>query len=293
MLTPQNGLPPADEAEDLSVLPKIVPPLPVKSPHARDLPASAAMGWLRAGWKDIWNNPLPSLLYGIGVFAGSALFIWLLYRFEMDYALLPALAGFMVVGPMIANGLYLKSRNLEEGRKTGFFQMVFVHPRSGASGYLMGVILLMLFMLWMRSAVILWALFFGIQPFPGMSEIIPTLLYTTTGWWLLLVGVSVGALFASFGFAISIFAFPMLLEEKTDALSAMGISMAMVWRNLPVMLTWGFIVMVLFILSLLTGLVGLILVFPLLGHGTWHAYRAIRPVERQKGEAERMFLQPV
>ena len=102
-----------------------------------------------------------------------------------------------------------------------------------------------------------------------------------------MVGSAVGALFAAFAFAISVFAVPMLLEERTDALTAMGISMAMVWNNLAVMIAWGAMVLVLFVLSLLTGFIGLILVFPVLGHGTWHAYRALRV-----GSGERMFIQP-
>jgi uncharacterized membrane protein len=69
----------------------------------------------------------------------------------------------------------------------------------------------------------------------------------------------------------------MLLDRRLDCLTAMGTSMQLVWSNLPVMLAWGAIVVALFLLSLATGLVGLIVAFPLLGHGTWHAYRAIRP----------------
>jgi uncharacterized membrane protein len=103
------------------------------------------------------------------------------------------------------------------------------------------------------------------------------MLFTTpTGWAMLLVGGAVGALFAAFSFAISVFAIPMLLNERVDALTAMGTSTALVWNNLPVMLTWGAIVLGLFLLSLATGLVGLIVAFPILGHGTWHAYRAMR-----------------
>jgi uncharacterized membrane protein len=72
----------------------------------------------------------------------------------------------------------------------------------------------------------------------------------------------------------------MQLEERVDALTAMGTSMALVWNNLPVMLMWGAIVLGAFLLSLATGLVALVIVFPVLGHGTWHAYRAIRPQEQ-------------
>lgn len=79
-----------------------------------------------------------------------------------------------------------------------------------------------------------------------------------------------------FGFAISAFSTPMLLESRVDALTAMGSSVALVWHNLGVMLVWGAIVLALFLLGLATGLLGLIIVFPVLGHGTWAAWRAIR-----------------
>jgi len=105
------------------------------------------------------------------------------------------------------------------------------------------------------------------------------MLFTTpTGWAMLLVGGGIGALFAAFSFAISALSIPMLLEQRVDALTAMGTSVAVVGKNLPVMLTWGVIVLGLFILSLATGLLGLIIVFPVLGHGTWHAYQALKPV---------------
>ena len=90
------------------------------------------------------------------------------------------------------------------------------------------------------------------------------------------VGGAVGGLFAAFSFAISVFAIPMQLDKRVDALTAMGSSMALVWNNLPVMLTWGAIVLALTLIGIATGLVGLIVIFPLLGHGTWHCYKAIR-----------------
>ena len=69
----------------------------------------------------------------------------------------------------------------------------------------------------------------------------------------------------------------MLLHEDVDALTAMGSSMALVWNNLRVLLIWAMIVLALFLLSLATGMLGLIVIYPLLGHATWHAYRAVQP----------------
>jgi uncharacterized membrane protein len=261
---------------DAEVLPKIVPPLPRPNLHARNLPRRTALDWLGAGWRDLRNNPVPSLLYGFAVFAVSVFVVWGMFRFEVDYFFFPALSGFMVLGPLIAAGLYEKSRRLEQGERTSFGQMIFVQPASTYQAAFLGLILLLLFLLWQRAAVLLCALHIGVRPFPGFDELLPMIFTTWFGWSLLITGTFVGGIFAAFGFAVSIFSVPMMLEERTDALTAMGISMSLVWNNLPVMLVWGVIVVGLFAVSVLTGFIGLIVIFPLLGHATWHAYRAIR-----------------
>ena len=102
------------------------------------------------------------------------------------------------------------------------------------------------------------------------------LLTTPVGWAMLIVGTLIGGLFAAFGFAISVFSIPMLLDQRTDALTAMGTSIAMVWNNLTPMIAWGAVVLALFAVSAVTGFLGFIVIFPLLGHATWHAYRAMR-----------------
>lgn len=257
-------------------IPAVMPPLPRDSGLNRRYAPAVALQWLAAGWRDLTIQPASSLVYGVAVFVVSAAIVGGLFAFGWDYVLFPAFAGFMVVGPVIAIGLYEKSRRLVSGMAVDFVSMVFVRPASGGQVLFTGVLLCGLMLLWMRAAVIIYALFFGLLPFPGLQHITAMLFTTPIGWALLIVGTTVGALFAAFSFAISVFAVPMLLDERVDSLTAMGTSMQLVWNNLPVMLTWGAIVLVLFLLSLATGLLGLIVVFPVLGHGTWHAYRAIR-----------------
>jgi len=251
-------------------------PLPLSAQRQRNLPPTAALGWLGAGWRDLWRNPLPSLLYGLAVFLVSIVIVWWLFRLELDYILFPALAGFMVVGPLLAIGLYQKSRDIETGQPVSLSRMIFVKAASGGQVLYTGAILCLLMLVWMRAAVIIYALFFGLRPFPGLHEVATMLLTTPVGWAMLLVGTAAGGLFAAFSFAISSFAIPMLLDERVDAFTAMGTSISLVWNNVPVMLAWGAIVLGLFLLSVATGLLGLIVVFPLLGHATWHSYRAIK-----------------
>src|SRR5262245_9794938 len=257
-------------------IPAVVPPLPHQSRWSRGLAPAEAFRWLAQGWQDFRTDPVTSLAYGVLIFLVSAVIVGGLFSFGWDYIVFPALAGFMVVGPILAVGLYEKSRRIAAGEPVRLQQMVFVRPASGGQILFTGVLLCGLMLLWMRAAVIIYALFFGLVPFPGLANIAPMLFTTPTGWALLIVGSAVGALFAAFAFAVSAFSIPMLLAERIDALTAMGTSMALVWNNLPAMLTWGAIVLVLFLLSLATGLVGLVIVFPVLGHGTWHAYRAVR-----------------
>lgn len=260
----------------MTIIPAVHPPLPRRKTYKRDLTWRAAFDWLAAGWRDMWTKPFPSLAYGCAVFLVSIGIVFGLFRLDMDYILFPVMAGFMVVGPAIAIGLYEKSRRLAEGMPVPLARMLFVKPEAGGQILFAGVLLCLLMLLWVRAAVLIYALFFGVRPFPGLEHVAAMLFMTPVGWTMLLVGGAVGGLFAAFAFAISAFSFPMLLNERVDALTAMGTSLALVWNNLPVMLTWGAIVLALFAISTATGFVGLILAFPVLGHGTWHAYRAIR-----------------
>jgi uncharacterized membrane protein len=262
---------------DIDMLPPVVPPLgATRTDWTRDQPPAAALAWLEAGWRDLVRYPWPSLAYGLLISLVSIQVVTSLVHLGYGFILFPALSGFLVVGPLIATGLYEKSRRLARGEPVTLFDMVLVKAASGGQILFLGVLLCLLMLLWNRAAVILYALFFGLVAFPGLNDVMGILLGTTRGWALIVVGSLVGGLFAAFSFAINVFGVPMLLAERTDALTAMGQSMALVWNNRPVMLTWGAIVMVLFGLCLVTGLLGLIVVFPLLGHATWHAYRAMR-----------------
>lgn len=242
----------------------------------RHLPLTTVFSWLGAGWRDLWTAPLPSLAYGILVAALSAALIYAMFAFGLDYILFPALSGFMIIAPVVAIGLYEKSRILEAGERPTLGRMLLTNARSGAQVIFAGLLLMLLTLVWMRAAVLLYALFFGYSAFPGFDHMLVLLATTPLGWGLLITGTIVGGLFAALAFAVSAFSIPMLLNERTDAFTAMGMSFAFVWNNVWVMIAWGAVIMVLVAIALATALVGMIIVFPLLGHATWHAYKAIR-----------------
>lgn len=259
----------------LEPLPALRKPRPVPLPLARHLPARAAVDWLAAGWRDLATDPATSLAHGAVVVALSYGVLWLLWSFGLLYLALPAVAGFLIVGPFLALGLYEKSRLLQRGGPVTLARMIL--PRGVQAGQIAyaGLLLGLLVLFWLRAADLLYALFFGLQPFPGAEEALTRVLTTPRGWALVATGTLVGGLFAAFAFAVSVLSLPMLVSTRRDALTAMGLSFAATLQNLRPMLAWGAIVTLGLALSAATGLLGLVVIFPLLGHGTWHAWRAI------------------
>ena len=168
------------------------------SPARSDWPAVAR--WLRAGWRDLWKQPAPSLVYGLTAFVISWVVIASLFSFDMSAYLFPAIASFLIIGPVLALGLYAKSREIERGEAVSLEAMVFVRAKSLPQILLAGVLVCLLLALWIRAAVVIYALFFGLRPFTGIDQILPVIFGTIEGWALLVVGSAVGGLFAAFAF---------------------------------------------------------------------------------------------
>lgn len=261
------------------------PPTRAKD-FARSLPMSAPFEWLKAGTRDAFTSPFSSIIYGLAVFLVSILFVSALFRFGFSYILFPVIAGFMVVGPLVAIGLYGKSRMLAAGAGTiTTLEMLRIKAKSPKQLLAVGIVLMLIMTFWLRFAIVLYALFFGLAPFEGFEETANMLFFTDKGRSLLMVGSVVGGVLAAFSFSVSAFSIPMLMNEKKDTLSAMALSAVIAWTNKPVVFVWGSIVLALFLFSVATGFAGLIIIFPILGHATWHAYRALRH-EAALAEAE-------
>ncbi|MEO0622357.1 MAG: DUF2189 domain-containing protein [Pseudomonadota bacterium] len=223
--------------------------------------------WLTAGWEDFQAERSQALRYGGGFVALSWALVVLLFLSGLEWMLLPALAGAMLMGPLVATGLYQISRARQDGE--------MVPPAAlGQIGYL-GAIMLILLLLWIRAATVLYALFFGLTPFPGFWDKMALIFTTADGLAMLLVGSAVGGLFAALTFALTAFSIPMLVERDIDCFTAMGRSFSAVTHNLRPAIEWGATIVVLSGIGFATGLIGMVVVFPWLGFATWHAYREV------------------
>jgi len=233
---------------------------------------SAPWRWLRAGWLDFKNKPQPGLFYGFIFALVGWVTITLLVWTHMERLLLPALAGSILVGPLLAIGMYRESQNSIAAKKG---VLVEVRNVDNSQVALTGAVIMTVMLIWVRMATIIYALFFGLQPFPGLDDALHSVFFTNNGLMMLAVGSAVGGLFAAFVYAISAFSLPMLVDQDVDCFTAMGRSFVAVNRNFWVMIHWAAIIMILATFGFITLLLGMIIVFPVLGHATWHCYDEI------------------
>jgi len=230
--------------------------------------------WLAAGWRDTWHNPALSLGYGATFVAIGLIFTAGLWLIDLE-ALVPTLcAGFMLVGPILAIGLYEMSRRYERGERATLGDVLAVRPAAPIQLAYLAFTLMFIYLVWLRLATLNYALFtYG--DYTPWFEFVRFALTTPAGLTMLVLGTGIGAVLALIVFALSAFAVPILLRHDVDAFTAMAISARLVMKNPGPMLLWAWLIAVLVAAGIATLFLGLLVVFPLVGHATWHAYRAV------------------
>ena len=229
---------------------------------------------LRLGWQDFKAVPSHAIILCV-IYPVLGL---VLARTVLGYSLLPLLfplaAGFALLGPFAALGLYELSRRREAGEQPSAWDALEVlqSPSFGAMLGL-GTLLLALFVTWIATAQAIYVAAFGYESAAGMPDFLSRVLTTPQGWWLIVVGCGVGFLFAVVALCVSVVSFPLMLDRHASAADAMVASLRAVALNPVPMAAWGLIVAVLLVLGSLPFFVGLAVVIPLLGHATWHLYR--------------------
>lgn len=234
----------------------------------------------RAGLKDFTRAPLMGVFFGgFYAFGGIAL-IAAAAVYNMGWIVYPAMAGFALIGPFAAVGLYEISRRLEAGEKPRWGEVltVILAQRKREIAW-MGFALLFILIVWMYQVRMLLALFLGMEAFYGIEGLIDTIFTTPAGLAFLVVGHAWGAVLALAVFTLTVVSIPLLLDRDVDFVTAMVASVKAVKQSPFPMLGWGVFVVVVLFLSSLPAFLGLIITLPILGHATWHIYRrAVEPV---------------
>jgi uncharacterized membrane protein len=233
------------------------------------LRGSEPLRWIALGWRDFLRCP------GIGVFYGACFMVmgWALIKvYEAAPAYVMALsAGFLLMGPFLCLGLYRASQRLEAGEKPDFGDSLLAWDTRTGTLAIFGFVLLVLEMLWGRATLVIFAVSFdGMPDFKGSL----LALFNPENLSFIVAYIVVGAVFAGLIYSVSVISIPMILHRQTDAITAGLTSMRLFFTQTPVMIFWGALITVLVVIALLPWFAGLLVVGPVLGHASWHAYRA-------------------
>lgn len=241
----------------------------VRQLHLSDLGAA-----LQRGLDDFWSMPSHLVFLGL-LYPLAGLVIGVVTAGQNAFYLLyPLLSGFVLLGPFAAIGLYEVSRRRERGEVPTWKAALEVVHAPGLSALLgIGLLLAILFIAWLITAHAIYTRFFGDTPATSYSEFFSQVFASPAGISMIVVGNIIGLVFAIAALSISLFSFPLILDQHASLQVALQISVRAVWQNFFVCAAWGVIVASLLAAGMAAVLMGLAIVVPVLAHATWHLYR--------------------
>jgi uncharacterized membrane protein len=247
----------------------------VAPPQTRHLTTHDLRQALSKGWADVQ------------AFRSDVIFVCLLYPIiggllvalavsgAYIQLLFPILTGFALTGPVAAIGLFEMSRRREKGMPTSWLALFDVIRSPKFGGILvLSLFHLVVFMVWIMLANLLFNMTVGPEVPGSITALMREVVTTPAGWVLAIVGTFAGFCLAVAVLAISVVSFPLLLDRDVSLAIAVTTSVQVARENPVVIATWGVIVAGSLALGAIPALLGLVLVLPLLGHATWHLYRA-------------------
>ena len=244
-------------------------------PEPRSIGPGAIGTALRAGLRDFFKAPLFGLFFSAVYVAGGLVVAHVYGASGQVWWLLPLAVGFPLLAPFAAIGLYEVSRRIEAAEPLAWGRVLgVVFAQRNRQLPSMAVVILLMFMFWIFVAHAIFALFMGLSPTTsGLTSL--DFLLQGYGPLMLLVGSAIGAGFAALVFSSTVVGLPLLLEREVDFISAIIVSFQAVAANLGPMILWAAVIALLLALGMAPMFLGLLIVLPVLGHASWHMYRAL------------------
>ena len=239
----------------------------VENPGVRRIEVARPIVWLRRGCDDMVHAGWASLIHGAFV---SALGICLLLlAWKAPYMVPAYLGGFLLVAPFAAIGLYAVSRQLDQGQAVDGHAALHAWRENAGSVALFGLMLAVALIFWERTTAVLFALLYTGNTADAGSVLVALMREPV----LALAFFGAGGLLAAVVFALGAVTVPMMLDKPVDVITAAMTSLRCCLENPGAMLAWAVLLAGITALGFVSGMLGLIVVFPLLGHASWHAYR--------------------
>ena len=244
-------------------------------PVVRRIAVADIVEALSEGLRDFQAVPLYGVVFGALYAAGGIAIMLCLLGLGLVYLAYPLAAGFAMIGPFVATGLYDVSRRRENGLTISVAAIWSSVKSRGEIGW-MAFVTLFIFVVWMYQVRLLMALLIGLNAsFSSLHEFMTIVLTTNEGLLFLAVGNAVGAALSLMLFSLTVVSFPLLLDRDVDFVTAMITSVRAVAASPGPMLGWAAVVVVLLAVSAIPYFLGLMVTLPVLGHTTWHLYRRI------------------
>jgi uncharacterized membrane protein len=269
---------------DMSQPETAAPPRP--DPVVRPVTVSDIAEAFGAGLRDLQATPLLSLSFGALYALGGLAILFSVTALGMPYLAYPLAAGFAIMGPFVAVGLYEISRRREQGLAITFGGLWRTVRSRSEIGW-MAFVTLFVFIIWMYQVRLLMALFLGFNAnFATLPQFLNVVLTTQEGLLFLAIGNVIGAVLSVILFSLTVVSFPLLLDRDVDFITAMITSVRAVVASPGPLVAWALVIVMLLIVSALPAFLGLIFALPVLGHATWHLYRRIVAPEEQPAGRE-------
>lgn len=245
----------------------------VDDPRVRALTLDDMSAALADGMRDFRAAPAFGLLVGAIYAIGGNVLLAIFASLDMLYLAYPMAAGFALVAPFAAIGVYETSRRLACGESTSIADLVGrVPPHARREIAYMALVTAFGLIVWIYAAGFLYALFFGLRPL-DYGGIVNAAVSTPRGIAFLMAGNALGAVIATVIFSVSVVSYPFLLDRDRDFVTAMITSIRVVSASPMVMLSWGIYVATMLVIAMMPMFLGLVIVLPWLGHASWHLYK--------------------
>lgn len=248
------------------------PPPPPLNPRVRDLPWHTPFRWLRLGLGDMRSTPSGTVFYGL-CFLVMGVAVRKLFGYAPEHTM-TLVTGFLLAGPFICLGLYEISRRHETVDRVRLLPTLTAWRANPSGIGLFSLVLALLVAGWLRVSVVIFALFFT-ENVPDLAFILSPKFLTEENMGFLLIWLCTGGFFALLVFALSVVSIPVMLDRDADTFMAMFASVRVCLANPACMLTWAALIVLMTGLGFALAGVGLAITAPLVGHATWHAYRAL------------------